>query len=137
MALLCISKGPSAGMAPNSSSTAAGQCSWHQRQLLVCGVVLWVVFKIHSLIQLCRKLSYCTLTSVRTLVTTPRTCTGPGEPYGYFNWNLLGNELSYTVDLSDVGCSCNAVRRKHGYTCLNLHLLMHPLGGVMNTFLTL
>eukprot|EP00729_Bicosta_minor_P026683 gene26683-11267_t len=33
---------------------------------------------------------------------------GPGEPYGYFNWNLLGNDLSYTVDLSDVGCSCNA-----------------------------
>ena len=33
---------------------------------------------------------------------------GAGEPYGYFQWSLLGNELSYTVDLSNVGCSCNA-----------------------------
>jgi hypothetical protein len=33
---------------------------------------------------------------------------GVGEPSGYYQWMLLGNALSYTVDLSNVGCSCNA-----------------------------
>ena len=40
------------------------------------------------------------------LATTPTA--GAGEPSGYFQWKLLGQTLSYTVDLSNVGCSCNA-----------------------------
>ena len=33
---------------------------------------------------------------------------GAGEPDGYYQMQLLGKALSYTVDLSEVGCSCNA-----------------------------
>jgi hypothetical protein len=33
---------------------------------------------------------------------------GVGDPSGYYQWHLLGHALSYTVDLSAVGCSCNA-----------------------------
>ena len=29
-------------------------------------------------------------------------------PESYVNFELLGRRLSYTIDLSDVGCSCNA-----------------------------
>jgi hypothetical protein len=40
------------------------------------------------------------------LATTPTA--GKDEPSGYYQWHLLGKTLSYTVDLSNVGCSCNA-----------------------------
>jgi hypothetical protein len=40
------------------------------------------------------------------LATTPTA--GGDEPSGYYQWKLLGNTLSYTVDLSAVACSCNA-----------------------------
>ena len=38
------------------------------------------------------------------LATTPTVA----EPSGYFQWKLLNKSLAYTVDLSRVGCSCNA-----------------------------
>lgn len=40
------------------------------------------------------------------LATTPTA--GEGDPSGYYQWQVLGRALSYSVDLSDVGCSCNA-----------------------------
>jgi len=33
---------------------------------------------------------------------------GADEPFGYYQWQLLGTTLSYTVDLSNVSCSCNS-----------------------------
>ena len=49
-----------------------------------------------------------TLTGGGGLQLATTATAGAEDPSGYYQWMMLGRALSYTVDLSDVGCSCNA-----------------------------
>lgn len=49
-----------------------------------------------------------TLTGGGALQLAATATAGVDDPSGFYQWMVLDHALSYTVDLSNVGCSCNA-----------------------------
>lgn len=57
------------------------------------------------------------------------TTAGSANPHGYFMFQLLGKRLSYTLDLSAVGCSCNAAIYLVSMPGVNISGSLDPRGG--------